>query len=204
MHPYLIAAAKGFALGASLIIAIGAQNAFVIRQGLKRQHVLLIVSLCSFCDAILIFLGAEGFGTLIANFPNLTHYAAWAGGAFLLFYGARSFKAALNPGALHIDTTTAPTLPGAIILQTLAFSLLNPHVYLDTVVLLGSLAAQFSGAARRAFALGAMTASFVWFFAVGFGAAWAAPLFKKPAAWRILDLLIGVIMWALAASLLHY
>lgn len=203
--PVLLSAfGAGLGLGAGLIVAIGAQNAFVLRQGLKRDHVLAVVAVCVACDWALIAVGAAGFGSVVSRFPLVTSIAAWAGAAFLLVLGALSFKAVAHPGALSAAETpggagfaTARAAVGA----TLAVSLLNPHVYLDTVVLLGSVAAQYPAVPRVAFAAGAWTASLLWFAALGFGARLLAPLFAKPSAWRVLDLAIGVIMWWIAAGL---
>jgi L-lysine exporter family protein LysE/ArgO len=198
----LPAYAAGLALGASLIIAIGAQNAFVLRQGLRREHVGAVVSVCVACDVALIALGAAGFGSLIRRFPAITAVAAWAGAAFLLVYGALSFRSAARPGALHPEEVpaVAPSLAAAVS-ATLAVSLLNPHVYLDTVVLIGGLASQYTAVPRVSFAAGAATASLAWFTGLGFGARAVAPLFERPVAWRVLDVLVGVVMWAVAASL---
>lgn len=197
------AAIAGVALGGSLIIAIGAQNAFVLRQGVARDHVLAVVATCVLCDWTLIVLGGVGFGTLVAAFPALTAVAAWGGAAFLVFYGALSFRAALHPGSLGRGRTGHAMLPStrAAIVATLAVSLLNPHVYLDTVVLLGGVAAQYEGALRAAFVAGACVASLAWFAALGFGARLLSPLFERPATWRVLDVAIGVIMWWIAAVL---
>ena len=194
---------QGFGLGASLIIAIGAQNAFVLRQGIKKQHVFAIACVCTLCDAFLILLGVGGFGSLIASVPLLTLVATWGGAAFLLFYGLRSFRAALHPAVLNNDVEVAqPMRLRSTILTVLALSLLNPHVYLDTVVLLGSIGAHYPPSERVSFAIGAIFASFTWFFGLAYGAAWLAPLFKRPIAWRVLDAIIGCVMWAIAASLL--
>jgi len=196
---------RGMGLGASLIMAIGAQNAFVLRQGLKREHVFLVALFCSVCDAILISLGAGGFGTLLHHFPSLTKIAAWAGALFLFFYGARSFYSALRPKKLEVDSENRPALSVKRTLTAcLAFSLLNPHVYLDTIVLLGSLAAQYAPAPRVSFAIGAMLSSFLWFFGLAYGASFLTPLFRDPRAWRVLDTFIGIIMWAIAWSLLSH
>lgn len=194
---------SGFSLGASLIIAIGSQNAFVLRQGLKGEYVFAVCTVCFLCDAVLIALGAGGFGSLVASSPVLLTAALWGGATFLLFYGLRSFRAALRPGTLEAARDTAP-LTGLmrVVLTTLALTLLNPHVYLDTVLLLGSLAGQFAGAARLRFAVGAMAASLVWFYGIGYGARALAPLFRRPLAWRVLDLLVGCTMWFIAGSLL--
>lgn len=194
---------SGFALGAGLIIAIGAQNALVLRQGIRREHVLAVVAVCVLVDWTLIALGAAGFGSLIAAFPSLTRTAAWAGAAFLGVYGALSFRSALRPGTLRPaeDSATPRTTRGAAIGAILAVSLLNPHVYLDTVVLLGGVAAQYPSVDRLVFALGAWTASAVWFFGLGYGARVLAPLFGRPAAWRVLDVAVGLVMWAIAIRL---
>ncbi|HYH96909.1 LysE/ArgO family amino acid transporter [Hyalangium sp.] len=204
LSTYMSAALKGFGLGTSLIVAIGAQNAFVLRQGLKREHVFVVATICFLCDATLIALGSAGFGSLVAAFPRLTDIAAWCGAAFLLAYGLRSFRAAIRPSVLKTSGGEAGgmTLKQAV-LTTLALSLLNPHVYLDTVILLGSLAGQYVMPPRAFFALGAMAASCVWFYGVGYGAGRLAPLFSRPTSWRVLDLLIGIIMWSIAFSLLR-
>lgn len=200
--PFLAAAAAGFGLSAGLIIAIGAQNAFVLRQGLQRQHVFAVVAVCGLSDAALIAVGAGGFGNIVARTPALTIGAAIGGAAFLFAYGARAVRRAWRPTALHAaGEANAPAL-WPVLLTTLALTWLNPHVYLDTIVLLGSVAAQYPGKARLAFAVGATAASIVWFVGLGYGAARLAPLFSRPAAWRILDLAIGCIMWAIAASLI--
>lgn len=194
---------QGFGLGASLIIAIGAQNAFVLRQGLKRHHVFTTAAICTLCDMILIVLGVGGLGTLIATAPVLTAIATWGGAAFLLFYGFRSFRSALRPASL--DTQKMPTSSGQLrntILTVLALSLLNPHVYLDTVVLVGSIGAHYPVTLRASFALGAMLASLTWFFGLAYGAAWLTPLFQRPIAWRVLDTAVGIIMWTIALSLI--
>jgi L-lysine exporter family protein LysE/ArgO len=192
----------GFALGGSLIVAIGAQNAFVLRQGLRRSHVFAVATTCVLCDLLLIALGAVGFGSLIARFPTITSIAAWAGAAFLIAYGVMAFRSAIRPAVLHAaEARTVFASTGAAVLATLAVSLLNPHVYLDTIVLIGSLAAQYPPQPRALFALGAATASMLWFYALAYGARTLAPLFDRPSAWRVLDTLIGVIMLSIAASL---
>jgi L-lysine exporter family protein LysE/ArgO len=193
---------SGFSLGAGLIIAIGSQNAFVLRQGLKREYVFTVSTTCFLCDAVLIALGAGGFGTLVAASPLLMGITLWGGAAFLFAYGLRSFHLAIRPGVLEADAdgSTFGSL-GRVILTTLALSLLNPHVYLDTVLLLGSLAGQYSGQSRFLFALGAIVASCVWFYGTGYGARLLAPLFRRPVAWRILDVLVGFTMWGIAINL---
>jgi len=196
-------ALAGFGLGAGLIVAIGAQNAFVLRQGIRREQVLAVVATCVACDWTLITLGALGFGSVISRFPVVTAVAAWGGAAFLGVHGVLAMRSALRPRSLEAGdaperrTLTAASAIGA----TLGVSLLNPHVYLDTVVLIGSIAAQYEFARRGWFALGAGLASLVWFSALGFGARLLAPVFHRPAAWRVLDLLIAGVMWWIAATL---
>ena len=196
-------AAAGFGLGAGLIVAIGAQNAFVLRQGIRREHVLAVVVTCVACDWALITLGALGSGSVIARFPLVTTLAAWGGAAFLGVNGAMALRSALRPGTLEAadapqrPTTTTASAIGA----TLGVSLLNPHVYLDTIVLIGGIAAQYEFALRGWFAMGAGIASLAWFSAIGFGARLLAPVFHKPAAWRILDLFVAGVMWWIAATL---
>jgi L-lysine exporter family protein LysE/ArgO len=196
---------SGVALGGSLIIAIGAQNAFVLRQGIARNRVFAVVATCILCDWALIVLGAVGFGAVVEVFPQVTSVAAWGGAAFLGFYGALSFRAALHPGSLAEKGPAQPArfaTASAAVAATLAISLLNPHVYLDTVVLVGGIAAQYDGALRAAFVVGACVASLAWFSALGFGARLVAPLFERPATWRVLDVAIGIIMWWIAFGLI--
>lgn len=190
----------GLGLGASLIVAIGAQNAFVLRQGLKREGRLTVAAVCAGCDALLIALGAAGFGSVIARLPWLTSGALWLGALFLFWYGFHAFRRALRPEAL---AEAAPVSRGSLISAALALSLLNPHVYLDTMVLIGGLSAQYVLLPRVWFALGATTASVLWFFGLAYGAALLVPLFRRPATWRILDTLIGITLWSLAVSLLR-
>lgn len=194
---------SGFLLGATLIIAIGAQNAFILRQGLMRSHVFILCLICALSDALLIAAGVAGLGTLIAGNPALITVVTLGGAAFLLVYAALALRRALRPSALVAEAPGGKPLPlKAAIATCLAFTFLNPHVYLDTVVLLGSLSGRHEGAARVAFGSGAMTASFVWFFSLGYGARLLAPFFAKPGAWRVLDMLIALIMAALAIGLL--
>jgi L-lysine exporter family protein LysE/ArgO len=196
----MTAATSGFLLGLSLILAIGAQNAFVLRQGLRGEHVLAVCLVCAGSDAVLIAAGVAGMGWLAEAAPWLAPAMTWAGAAFLVVYGALSFRRALRPGALIAAGQGAGSLRSAL-LTCLALTWLNPHVWLDTVVLLGSVAAQYPGEGI-AFGAGAATASFVFFFALGYGARALAPVFARPAAWRVLDLCVGAVMWAIAARLL--
>ncbi|MFB9149404.1 LysE/ArgO family amino acid transporter [Roseovarius ramblicola] len=193
------AAVAGFALGFSLILAIGAQNAFVLRQGLRREHVLPVVLVCAWSDAVLVAAGVAGFGALAEAVPGLERVMRYGGAAFLLVYGARAFLAAWRGGEVLEAGHGAGSLARAV-LTCLALTWLNPHVYLDTVVLLGSVSAQYEN--RLAFGAGAVCASFVFFFALGFGARLLAPFFRRPLSWRVLDALVGAVMWAIAARLL--
>lgn len=189
----------GFALGLSLILAIGAQNAFVLRQGLRREHVFWVCLTCALSDALLIAAGVAGFGALATSLPWFETVMRFGGAAFLVCYGLLSFRRAWRGGsALQAATTPGASLSTAL-LTVLAFTWLNPHVYLDTVVLIGSVSAQYGD--RLGFALGAMTASFVFFFGLGYGARLLAPLFARPRAWQILDALIGAVMWMIAIKL---
>jgi len=197
----LLTASRGFALGASLIIAIGAQNAFVLRQGLLRRHVFPVTVFCAVSDAFLITLGAAGFGSLVAASPILLAVVGLGGAAFLATYGVHAFRRALRPSALSpLEASAAPFLRTMITVAALTY--LNPHVYLDTVMLLGGIAGRYAVAERVWFAGGAMAASFVWFLGLGYGARLLAPVFARPAAWRVLDVIIGVVMWSIALGLL--
>jgi L-lysine exporter family protein LysE/ArgO len=192
---------SGFVLGLSLIVAIGAQNAFILRQGLLRRHVFVLCLICAVSDAALIAAGVAGLGTLVASSPGLTRAVAIGGAAFLFAYAAQALRRAWYPKAMQADVN-APQRLGPAIVACLAFTFLNPHVYLDTVVLLGSLSARYDGSARLAYGAGAMIASFVWFFSLGYGARLLQPLFARPSAWRVLDVLIAVVMAAIGLSLL--
>ena len=189
----------GFALGFSLILAIGAQNAFVLRQGLRRAHVLPVVLVCAISDSVLIVVGVAGFGVLAQAVPGLEWGMRVFGAAFLIWYGARTLLAAWQGGAVLQAGAGAQSLQAAV-MTCLALTWLNPHVYLDTVVLLGAVSAQYDAPVR--FAVGATSASFVFFFSLGFGARALAPVFARPDAWRALDLLVGLTMWAIAAKLI--
>ncbi len=198
----MLALLSGFGLSLSLIVAIGAQNAFVLRQGLKREHVLTVVLVCTICDFGLIVLGVLGFGGLVARFPPLTSIAAWGGALFLIVYGIVALRNALQVSEGLKSEQSGSLSYRVALLTALALSLLNPHVYLDTVVLIGSLAAQYQNETRLLFGVGASFASLSWFFALGFGARFLAPIFSHPTSWRLLDSVIALIMWSLAFSLI--
>ena len=196
MHALLF----GFSLGFSLILAIGAQNAFVLKQGLRDEHVFLVCLICALSDAVLILIGTSGFHVLVASFPSLVTIARFGGAAFLFIYGLISFYNALRvqQGLQPSELESSSAWQSA--LTCLAFTWLNPHVYLDTVVLLGSVSTQFSEQIVY-FTGGAMAASFVFFFALGFGARLLRPFFAQARAWRVLDFLIGCVMWMIALRL---
>ena len=192
---------SGFFLGASLIIAIGAQNAFILRQGLLRQHVFILCLICALADAALIALGVAGLGTLIAASPVLIKTVTVGGVIFLFAYALIAFRRAMRPTMMLARGDAQGDLKTAMA-ACLAFTFLNPHVYLDTVMLLGGLSSSYAGAARIAYAAGAMTASFTWFFALGYGARLLEPVFARPQSWRILDFSIGFVMALIGLSLL--
>jgi len=195
------AALAGFYLGFSLILAIGAQNAFVLRQGLRRAHVAPVVLTCAVSDAMLIALGVSSFAVIADLLPWVAPLFRYGGAAFLVFYGARAFFAAWKGGeTLRAADTGGGTLKSAV-LTCLALTWLNPHVYLDTVILIGTIATQY-GPDRLWFGAGAVVASFVFFFSLGYGARALAPVFARPRAWQVLDIIIGLVMWAIAAKLL--
>ena len=194
MHAYL----AGLGTGLSLIVAIGAQNAFVLKQGLMRRHVLATVAFCALSDAVLIVAGVRGAGAIAARAPWFLETMRWGGAAFLLAYGARSLRAAWRGGAVLRAGEGATSL-GATLAVLAALTWLNPHVWLDTVVLLGGVSAGFGD--RGAFALGAVTGSVLFFAALGYGARWLSPVFARPGAWRVLDLCVGLVMWTIALGL---
>ncbi len=192
-------ALAGFALGFSLILAVGAQNAFVLRQGLLKAHVFAVCLICSVSDLLLIVAGVAGFGALTDALPGLEVFMRLFGAAFLAWYGIRTLQAAWRGGQTQEMAQPAGSLRAAV-LTCLALTWLNPHVYLDTVVLLGAVSAQYDN--KIAFGGGAAAASFLYFFALGYGARLLAPLFAKPRAWQVLDVIVGVTMLALAVKLL--
>ena len=197
----IIAAFDGFLLGASLIMAIGAQTAFVIRQGILRQYVLWICLFCAVSDAVLIWIGVFGLSLVTTTLPLFIPIMTYGGAAFLIWFGYSAFRRALKPAAIQMSSTHAPSLKAAL-LTCAALTFLNPHVYLDTVILLGSVANARHPEEQSAFAIGASTASFVWFFAIGLGAMVLKPWLDRPRVWQIIDGTIALIMWLLAAKLL--
>ena len=193
---------NGFILTLGLIMAIGAQNAHVLRQGLRGEHVLLTVSVSALCDMLLIGLGIAGLGSLFVANPDLMSVARYGGAAFLLWYGGRSLLSALRGGQRVALAEHTRMSRGQALLAAAGFSLLNPHAYLATVVLLGSIGSQQADDLRPLFAAGAITASIVWFVVLGYGARLLVPLFSRPMAWRVLDALVALMLWGIAASLL--
>jgi len=193
---------EGFATSAGLIIAIGAQNAFVLKQGILKNYVFLTAFLCFLFDSLLIGIGIGGFGSFLATSALLLTCARWGGAVFLFYYGFRSFRAVFHAESLKVGASQhRPGLKETLI-TLVVLSFLNPHAYLDTVVLLGSISVQFPLPERLSFALGAILSSFIWFFTVTYVARYLAPLFQKPIAWKILDFLVGCTMWAIALSLI--
>ncbi len=193
------AALAGFALGFSLILAIGAQNAFVLRQGIRREHVFATCLACAVSDALLIAAGVAGFGAMAEALPWLETIMRYGGAVFLFWYGLKNFLAAWRGGeALDTSGVARASLKG-VLTTVMMLTWLNPHVYLDTVVLLGSISAQWDD--KLSFAIGAMSSSFIFFFALGYGARFLTPVFAKPASWRVLDVFVGLTMWAIALNL---
>lgn len=179
---------------------IGAQNAFVLRQGIRREHVLAVCLACAVSDAVLILAGVAGIGAATGALPWLLPALRWGGFAFLAWYGARAFLSAWRGGAALTAAGQGAAALWPVLLTCLALTWLNPHVWLDTVVLIGAISAQFPGR-EWTFGAGAATASLVFFFALGYGARLLAPLFARPLAWRLLDVLVGCLLWSVAASL---
>lgn len=198
----MTAALTGFFTGISLIVAIGAQNAFVIRQGLARNHVLLVVAVCAISDALLIAAGIAGLGVAVSGLPWLLEVLRWLGVIYLSWFGFKSFRSALRSQALEVSGANLLSAKAAL-LSVLGFTFLNPHVYIDTVLLLGSIGSQF-GDLRWAFGGGAMLGSVVWFSLLGWGARSLAPLLRSPKIWRYIDLGIGLVMFSVAILLALY
>lgn len=192
---------KGYFVALGLIVAIGAQNAFVLKQGIKKEFVFPIVLVCSLIDALLIFLGVSGVGKVIASSETFLYGVTIFGILFLSVYGLLALRNAFSSDALHVNkVATQHTFKKAMI-TVLALTLLNPHVWLDTFLLIGSIGAQHTGIEQQAYIIGACSGSFTWFFGLGYGARLLAPLFEKPRTWQILDGLIALVMFSIAASL---
>lgn len=197
----IAAGLTGFGTGLSLILPIGAQNALVLRQGLLRAHVFWVCLVCSFSDAALIVAGVQGFGAITTRFPAFVTVLTWGGAAFLLVYGFLRFVSAYK-GSVGLEPGQTTQSLRSAILTCLAFTWLNPHVYLDTLGLIGAISTNFDGPFRTSFMLGAVVASFTFFFALGYGARALAPVITSPRAWVFIDIAIGTLMWTLAVGLL--
>ena len=195
---------QGLLLCFGLIVAIGAQNAFVLRQGLRREHVAPVVLFCALADAVLITAGVLGMAQALGRHPAFAQAMALAGAAFLVWYGWQALRRARHASQLAAEAGGPGLSRSAALAQVAAFTLLNPHVYLDTVMLMGSIGAQQPAGLRGWFIAGSSLASLVWFCGLGFGARWLAPLFARPRAWQVLDGLIGLTMWTLALLLLRH
>lgn len=191
---------QGMWIGAGLIMAIGAQNAFVLTQGIRRQHHWLIAAICSFSDLLLIFLGAAGIGGIVAKHPVVQHGAAWIGAGFLFWLGTKALRGVFMTRELRAGVEVETDVR-SVVLTTLGLTFLNPHVYLDTLVLLGSIGGQYQPDERYAFALGASLSSFLWFFALSLAGTLLAPVFRQRMSWKVLDLMIWVTMWGMAWQL---
>ncbi|WP_288129012.1 LysE/ArgO family amino acid transporter [Microbulbifer sp.] len=190
---------NGLMLGAGLIIAIGAQNAFLLAQGVRREYHFQVAALCALCDAVLVCAGVFGLAALLAESPLLISLARWGGAVFLTWYGIQAVARALRPQGLEDNSERRARSLASVLLMALAVTLLNPHVYLDTVLLIGSLGAQ--QVEPGAYALGAVSASLAWFFGLAFGAAWLSPWLARPSVWRFIDLGIAAMMLSIAAGL---
>ena len=191
---------NGLLVALGLIMAIGTQNAFVLAQSLRREHHLPVAALCVLCDALLVAAGVFGLATLLAQSPTLLSVARWGGALFLIWYGAQALRRACSRQSLEQQQGQGMRSRRAVLLSALAVTLLNPHVYLDTVLLIGSLGAQQS--VPGAYVAGAASASLLWFFTLALGAAWLAPWLARPGTWRLLDLMVSMMMFAVAAQLI--
>ena len=197
---------KGLLVSGGLIIAIGAQNSYVLRQGLLKQNVFWVCLACFLCDFVLMTLGVLGVGALLASQTLLSALLAWGGGLFLLRYGFNGFISAWRGGEALEGASTLPTPPSATkaVTATLALTLLNPHVYIDTIMVIGGVSSALTAQQKPVFLLGSLAASFLWFAGLGYGARLLQPLFKSTKAWIVLDILTGVLMWLIAWGLLHH
>ncbi|OIQ84855.1 arginine exporter protein ArgO [mine drainage metagenome] len=193
-------AIQGFLTGLSLIVAIGAQNAFVLRQGIRREHVLTVVVVCAVADAVLVTAGVGGLGAAITTHPVAVAVARVGGAAFLAAFAVLALRRARRPGSL-VPADDAPATHLGVLVACLGFTFLNPHVYLDTVVLLGSLASQHGDPGRWVFGAGAVAASVTWFVGLGFGARRLRPFFARPRSWQVLDYGVAAVMTTLAVAL---
>lgn len=194
---------NGFVVCGGLIIAIGAQNAFVLAQGLKKRHVFAVALICSLYDALYITAGIAGVGSFFASNAVLQILSAFGGAIFLFAYGILSFRSAIRGGSLEASETEGFTLKKIFVMLTL-LTVLNPHVYIDTILLLGGISSKYTDSSRLYFGIGAVSASFVWFFSLSYGAGFLAPIFRKPISWRVLDTAIGTIMLSIAVSLVMF
>jgi len=194
---------KGLSIGLGLIMAIGVQNAFVLKQGILRNHVLMIVLLCSFIDALMIIIGVSSLGSIFTAHEMLIALTRWAGALFLLYYGTKSFISFQKSHNLTIDDQSQNLTQRQAIITTLAFSFLNPHLYIDTCLLIGTIGSHMLYGEKLYFAMGACLASFIWFFALGFGARYLRPFFARPLSWKILDFIVGCTMYIIAISLIY-
>lgn len=193
----------GLLLGGSLIIAIGSQNAYVLKQGLLRSHVFTICLICVVSDAFLITLGTTGVGTIIQKYPEWLTAITYFGAFYLFIFGLMSFRSAFSNQSLQTTKTDCSQSKKVVISTVLALTFLNPHVYLDTVLLIGSIASPYTSNERLYFTLGAISASFIWFFGLGYGARLLRPLFAKPSAWKVLNIIIGLVIWWIAYQLIY-
>ena len=191
---------NGLLVAFGLIMAIGTQNAFVLAQSLRREHHLPVAAFCVICDALLVAAGVFGLATILAQNPVLLSVARWGGAVFLLWYGTQALRRAFSASSLEQSAGQTARSLKAVMLSALAVTLLNPHVYLDTVLLIGSLGAQQS--VPGAYVVGAASASLMWFFTLALGAAWLAPWLARPGTWRLLDLLVAAMMYAVAVQLI--
>jgi L-lysine exporter family protein LysE/ArgO len=192
---------QGFFISMGLIVAIGAQNIYVLKRGLLKESVFLVAFICSLIDTALILAGVKGLGTFLETFPSFLLYITWFGILFLCIYGLLAFKSAFLTYSMNVDTTPQRVSTFKIIMTLLSLSFLNPHVYLDTVLLIGTIGSHYEGQLQNLFASGAASASFVWFFSLAYGSRILIPLFKRPLTWKLLDLLTAFIMFFVAYSL---
>lgn len=204
MSALLLAFSNGLLIAAGLIMVIGAQNAYVLQQGLLKNHVFTLCTICFAADAMLIIAGVAGLGNHIVRYPLILKMAAFLGAGILLFYAGKSLRAAFRAEALTAPAGAGQTARGPAVATLLALTFLNPHVYLDTVLLIGSISAQYRDQALTAFTVGAVSASGLWFYSLGYCAKTLSPVLARPSAWRKLNIAIALIMLLVAFSLLRY